>query len=141
MKQFFYLIVLVSLASCKKDISQEEAMYYKEDNMPIDTTVIDSVVGKASFDAINARIENAKKDSVKKTKKDSAKTTEQKIADAKKKLEEAKKKTEKEKKLEEAKKKTEKEKKLEEQSTKDKSEKEKQQQEKKVGELIENPEN
>jgi hypothetical protein len=54
--------------------------------------------------------------------------TEQKIADAKKKLEEAKKKTEKEKKLDE-------------QSTKDKSEKEKQQQEKKVGELIENPEN
>jgi hypothetical protein len=40
-----------------------------------------------------------------------------------------------------AKKKTEKEKKLEEQSTNDKSEKEKQQQEKKVGELIENPEN
>ena len=128
MKQFFYLIVLVSLASCKKDISQEEAMYYKEDNKPIDTTVIDSVVGKASFDAINARIENAKKDSVKKTKKDSAKTTEQKIADAKKKLEEAKKKTEKEKKLEE-------------QSAKDKSEKEKLQQEKKVGELIETPEN
>ena len=128
MKQFFYLIVLVSLASCKKDILQEEAMYYKEDNTPIDTTVIDSVVCKASFDAINARIENAKKDSVKKTKKDSAKTTEQKIADAKKKLEEAKKKTEKEKKLEK-------------QSTKDKPEKEKQQQEKKVGELIENPEN
>ena len=64
MKQFFYLIVLVSLASCKKDISQEEAMYYKEDNTPIDTTVIDSVVGKASFDAINARIENAKKGSL-----------------------------------------------------------------------------
>ena len=129
MKQFFYLIVLVSLASCKKDISQEEAVYYKEDNTPIDTTVIDSVVGKASFDAINARIENAKKDSVKKTKKDSAKTTEQKIADAKKKLEEAKKKTEKEKKLEE-------------QSTNDKSEKEKQQQEKKVDELIQQtPEN
>ena len=129
MKQFFYLIVLVSLASCKKDISQEEAMYYKEDNTPIDTTVIDSVVGKASFDAINARIENAKKDSVKKTKKDPAKTPEQKIADAKKKLEEAKKKTEKEKKLDE-------------QSTKDKSEKEKLQQQKKVDELIQQtPEN
>ncbi len=128
MKQFFYLIILVALASCKKEISQEEAMYYKEDNTPIDTTVIDSVVGKASFDAINSRIENAKKDSVKKPKKDSAKTTEQKIADAKKKLEEAKKKIEKDKKLEE-------------QSAKDKSEKEKQQQEKKVGELIENPEN
>lgn len=128
MKKFFYVLILVSIASCKKDISQEEAMYYKEDNTPIDTTVIDSVVGKASFDAINAKIENAKKDSIKKTKKDSAKTTEQKIAEAKKKLEEAKKKTEKEKKLEE-------------QSAKDKSEKEKQQQEKKVGELIENPEN
>lgn len=128
MKQFFYLIVLVSLASCKKDISQEEAMYYKEDTTPIDTTVIDSVVGKASFDAINSRIENAKNDSVKKTKKDSTKTTEQKIADAKKKLDEAKKKAEKEKKRDE-------------QSTKDKSEKEKQQQEKKAGELIENPEN
>lgn len=128
MKKFFYVLILVSLASCKKDISQEEAMYYKEDNTPIDTTVIDSVVGKASFDAINAKIENAKKDSIKKTKKDSAKTTEQKIAEAKKKLEEAKKKTEKEKKLEE-------------QSAKDRSEKEKQQQEKKVGELIENPEN
>ncbi len=128
MKQFFYLIVLVSLASCKKDISQEEAMYYKEDDTPIDTTVIDSVVGQASFDAINSKIENAKKDTVIVKKKDSAKTTEQKIADTKKKLEEAKKKTEKEKKLDE-------------QSTKDKSEKEKQQQEKKVGELIENPEN
>lgn len=128
MKQFFYLIILVALASCKKEISQEEAMYYKEDNTPIDTTVIDSVVGKASFDAINSRIENAKKDSVKKPQKDSAKTTEQKIVDAKKKLEEAKKKAEKEKKLEE-------------QLAKDKSEKEKQQQEKKVGELIENPEN
>lgn len=128
MKKFFYVLILVSIASCKKDISQEEAMYYKEDNTPIDTTVIDSVVGKASFDAINAKIENAKKDSVKKTKKDSAKTTEQKIADAKRKLEEAKKKAEKDKKLEE-------------QSTKEKAEKEKQQQEKKVGELIENPEN
>ena len=128
MKQFFYLIILVSLASCKKDISKEEAMYYKEDDTPIDTTVIDSVVGQASFDAINSKIENAKKDTVIVKKKDSAKTTEQKIADTKKKLEEAKKKTEKEKKLQE-------------QSTKDKYEKEKQQQQKKVAELIENPEN
>ena len=53
-------------------------MYYKEDNKPIDTTVIDSVVGKAVFDAINARIENAKKRFCKKTKKDSAKTTNKK---------------------------------------------------------------
>ena len=128
MKKFLFLLILATLASCKKEISQEEAMYYKEDDTPIDTTVIDSVVGQASFDAINSKIENAKKDTVIVKKKDSAKTTEQKIADTKKKLEEAKKKTEKEKKLEE-------------QSTKDKSEKEKQQQEKKVGELIENPEN
>ena len=128
MKKFLFLFILATLTSCKKDISQEEAMYYKEDDTPIDTTVIDSVVGQASFDAINSKIENAKKDTVIVKKKDSAKTTEQKIADTKKKLEEAKKKTEKEKKLEE-------------QSTNDKSEKEKQQQEKKVGELIENPEN
>ncbi len=128
MKKFLFLFILATLTSCKKEISQEEAMYYKEDDTPIDTTVIDSVVGQASFDAINSKIENAKKDTVIVKKKDSAKTTEQKIADTKKKLEEAKKKTEKEKKLEE-------------QSTKDKSEKEKQQQEKKVGELIENPEN
>ncbi len=128
MKKFLFLFILATLTSCKKEISQEEAMYYKEDDTPIDTTVIDSVVGQASFDAINSKIENAKKDTVIVKKKDSAKTTEQKIADAKKKLEEAKKKTEKEKKLEK-------------QSTKDKPEKEKQQQEKKVGELIENPEN
>ena len=128
MKKFLFLFILATLTSCKKEISQEEAMYYKEDDTPIDTTVIDSVVGQASFDAINSKIENAKKDTVIVKKKDSAKTTEQKIADAKKKLEEAKKKIEKEKKIEE-------------QSTKDKSEKEKQQQEKKVGELIENPEN
>ena len=128
MKKFLFLFILATLTSCKKEISQEEAMYYKEDDTPIDTTVIDSVVGQASFDAINSKIEKAKKDTVMVKKKDSAKTTEQKIADTKKKLEEAKKKTEKEKKLEE-------------QSTKDKYEKEKQQQEKKVGELIENPEN
>ena len=99
MKQFFYLIVLVSLASCKKDISQEEAMYYKEDDTPIDTTVIDSVVGQASFDAINSKIEKAKKDTVIVKKKDSVKTTEQKIADTKKKLEEANKKSKQDEKL------------------------------------------
>lgn len=95
-------MILISLASCKKkDISQEEALLYKEDNSPIDTTVIDSVVGKVSLAAVNSKIENAKKDTVKKVKKDSAKTTEQKIAETKKKLEEAKKKAEKEKKKEE----------------------------------------
>ena len=122
MKQFFYLIVLVSLASCKKDISQEEAMYYKEDDTPIDTTVIDSVVGQASFDAINSKIEKAKKDTVIVKKKDSAKTTEQKIADTKKKLEEANKKSKQDEKLA--------------------KEKEKLQQQKKVDELIQQtPEN
>ena len=93
MKKFLFLFILATLASCKKEISQEEAMYYKEDDTPIDTTVIDSVVGQASFDAINSKIENAKKDTVIVKKKDSAKTTEQKIADTKKKLEEANKKS------------------------------------------------
>ena len=61
MKKFLFLFILATLTSCKKEISQEEAMYYKEDDTPIDTTVIDSVVGQASFDAINSKIENKKK--------------------------------------------------------------------------------
>lgn len=101
MKRYFLVLIVIFLFSCKKEISQEEAMYYKEDNTPIDTTVIDSVVGQATFNAINSKIENAKKDTIKKPKKDSAKTTEQKIIEAKKKLEEAKKKSEKDKKTEE----------------------------------------
>jgi len=122
MKKFLFLFILATLASCKKEISQEEAMYYKEDDTPIDTTVIDSVVGQASFDAINSKIENAKKDTVIVKKKDSAKTTEQKIADTKKKLEEANKKSKQDEKLA--------------------KEKEKLQQQKKVDELIQQtPEN
>lgn len=122
MKKFLFLLILATLASCKKEISQEEAMYYKEDNTPIDTTVIDSVVGQASFDAINSKIENAKKDTVIVKKKDSVKTTEQKIADTKKKLEEANKKSKQDEKLV--------------------KEKEKLQQQKKVDELIQQtPEN
>lgn len=122
MKKFLFLFILATLASCKKEISQEEAMYYKEDNTPIDTTVIDSVVGQASFDAINSKIENAKKDTVIVKKKDSVKTTEQKIADTKKKLEEANKKSKQDEKLA--------------------KEKEKLQQQKKVDELIQQtPEN
>ena len=122
MKKFLFLFILATLTSCKKEISQEEAMYYKEDDTPIDTTVIDSVVGQASFDAINSKIENAKKDTVIVKKKDSAKTTEQKIADTKKKLEEAKKKSKQDEKLA--------------------KEKEKLQQQKKVDELIQQtPEN
>lgn len=100
MKKFFLLAFVLFLAACKKEISPEEAVFYKEDNTPIDTTVIDSVVGKASFDAVNSKIENAKKDTIKKTKKDSSKTTEQKIAETKKKIEEAKKKSKKEEKQE-----------------------------------------
>lgn len=122
MKKFLFLFILATLASCKKEISQEEAMYYKEDDTPIDTTVIDSVVGQASFDAINSKIENAKKDTVMVKKKDSVKTIEQKIADTKKKLEEANKKSKKDEKLA--------------------KEKEKLQQQKKVDELIQQtPEN
>lgn len=122
MKKFLFLLILATLASCKKEISQEEAMYYKEDDTPIDTTVIDSVVGQASFDAISSKIENAKKDTVIVKKKDSAKTTEQKIADTKKKLEEANKKSKQDEKLA--------------------KEKEKLQQQKKVDELIQQtPEN
>lgn len=122
MKKFLFLLILATLASCKKEISQEEAMYYKEDDTPIDTTVIDSVVGQASFDAINSKIENAKKDTVIVKKKDSVKTTEQKIADTKKKLEEANKKSKQDEKLA--------------------KEKEKLQQQKKVDELIQQtPEN
>lgn len=122
MKKFLFLLILATLASCKKEISQEEAMYYKEDDTPIDTTVIDSVVGQASFDAINSKIEKAKKDTVIVKKKDSAKTTEQKIADTKKKLEEANKKSKQDEKLA--------------------KEKEKLQQQKKVDELIQQtPEN
>ena len=122
MKKILFLLILATLASCKKEISQEEAMYYKEDDTPIDTTVIDSVVGQASFDAINSKIENAKKDTVIVKKKDSAKTTEQKIADTKKKLEEANKKSKQDEKLV--------------------KEKEKLQQQKKVDELIQQtPEN
>lgn len=122
MKKFLFLLILATLASCKKEISQEEAMYYKEDDTPIDTTVIDSVVGQASFDAINSKIEKAKKDTVIVKKKDSVKTTEQKIADTKKKLEEANKKSKQDEKLV--------------------KEKEKLQQQKKVDELIQQtPEN
>lgn len=122
MKKFLFLLILATLASCKKEISQEEAMYYKEDDTPIDTTVIDSVVGQASFDAINSKIEKAKKDTVIVKKKDSVKTTEQKIADTKKKLEEANKKSKQDEKLA--------------------KEKEKLQQQKKVDELIQQtPEN
>ena len=65
MKKFLFLFILATLASCKKEISQEEAMYYKEDDTPIDTTVIDSVVGQASFSSINSAILNSqKKDSI-----------------------------------------------------------------------------
>lgn len=122
MRKIAILITVITLTSCWKN-NQEEEQYYAEDNSRIDSTLVDSVVGQASFSSINSAILNSqKKDSIL-PKKDTAKTTAQKIADAKKKLEDAKKKTEMDKKLAE-------------QKTKEAAEKEKQQQEKKVDELV-----
>ena len=131
MKKFALLITVITLISCWKN-NQEGEQYYAEDNSPIDSTLVDSLVGQASFSSINSAILNSqKKDSIL-PKKDTAKTTAQKIADAKKKLEEAKKKTDADKKLADQK--------AKEDAVKA-AEKEKQQQEKKVDELIETPEN
>lgn len=126
MKKLAFLASLI-LVSCWKN-NQEGEQYYAEDHSPIDSTLVDSVVGQASFSAINSAILNSqKKDSII-PKKDTAKTTAEKLAEAKKKLEEAKKKIESDKKLAE-------------QKAKETADKEKQQQEKKVDELIETPEN
>lgn len=131
MKKFALFFTIITLVSCWKN-NQEAEQYYAEDNSPIDSTLVDSVVGQASFSAINSAILNSqKKDSII-PKKDTAKTAAQKLADAKKKLEETKKKTEAEQKLADQK--------AKEDAAKS-AEKEKQQQEKKVDELIETPEN
>ena len=123
MKKTALFLTIFLLISCWKN-NQEEEQYYTEDKTPIDTTLIDSVVGQASFAAINSAIENAKRDTLL-PKKDTAKSAAQKLADAKKK--------------------TETDKKVAEQKAKDDAakaaEKEKQQQEKKVDELVETPEN
>lgn len=127
MKRLAFILSFLMLASCWKN-NEEGEQYYAEDNSPIDSTLVDSVVGQASFSSINSAIVNSqKKDSII-PKKDTAKTTAQKITEAKKKLEEAKKKTEKDKKLAE-------------QKIKESADKEKQQQEKQVDELIETPKN
>lgn len=130
MKKTALFLTIFLLISCWKN-NQEGEQYYTEDKTPIDTTLVDSVVGQASFTAINSAIENAKRDTLL-PKKDTVKTAAQKLADAKKKLEETKKKTETEKKLADQKAKDDAEK---------ATEKEKQQQEKKVDELVETPEN
>lgn len=137
MKKFVLFFSIFSFISCWKN-NKEEEQYYAESNSPIDSTLVDSVVGQASFSEINSAILNSqKKDSII-PKKDSAKTSAQKLEEAKKKLEDAKNKTEAEKKKLEAEKKIAEQK--EENVTKA-AEKEKQQQEKKVDELIETPEN
>ena len=127
MKRFAFILSFLMLTSCWKN-NEEGEQYYAEDNSPIDSTLVDSVVGQASFSSINSAIVNSqKKDSII-PKKDTAKTTAQKITEAKKKLEEAKKKTKKDKKVAE-------------QKTIESADKEKQQQEKQVDELIETPKN
>ena len=119
MKKIAILITVITLTSCWKN-NQEEEQYYAEDNSPIDTTLVDSVVGQASFSAVNSAIEDAKKAPV--LKQDTTKSPEQKLAEEKKKIEQ--------------KKKSELEKKLAEQNAAKNAEKEKAQQEKKVNELV-----
>lgn len=120
MKKIIPLAFLFLLLSCWKN-NEEGEQLQAEDNTPVDSTLIDSVVGQASFLTINSAInQSQKKDSII-PKKDTAKTTAQKKAEAKMKLE--------------------KDKKQAEQKLKEAAEKEKQQQEKKVDELIETPQN
>ena len=131
MKKLVLFFSIFSLISCWKN-NKDEEQFYAEDKSPIDSTLVDSVVGQASFSAINSAILNSqKKDSII-PKKDTAKTPAQKLADAKKKLEESKKKTVADKKLADQK--------AKEDAAKS-AEKEKQQQEKKVDQLVETPEN
>ena len=119
MKKIAFLLTSFMLLSCWKN-NKEGEQYYAEDNAPIDTTLVDSVVGKTSFSAINSAIEDAKKAPV--LKQDTTKSPEQKLAEEKKKIEQ--------------KKKSELEKKLAEQNAAKNAEKEKAQQEKKVNELV-----
>ena len=114
MKKLAFLLTSFILLSCWKN-NKEEEQFYAEDNAPIDTTLVDSVVGQTSFSAINSAIEDAKKAPV--LKQDTTRTPEQKLAEEKKKIEQ--------------KKKSELEKKLAEQNAAKNAEKEKAQQEKK----------
>lgn len=140
MKKFLVLIVVFTVSSCWKN-NQEAEKYVAEDTTPIDTTVVDSVVGQASFSQINAMIEDSKKP------KDSVKilTPEEKLAKEIAEKEAALEKAKEEKLKKEDAAKSEADKKLAEQKAKEEAiksaEKEKQQQEKKVDELVENPEN
>jgi len=60
MKKLTFLLTSFMLLSCWKN-NKEEEQYYAEDNSPIDTTLVDSVVGQTSFSAVNSAIEDAKK--------------------------------------------------------------------------------
>ena len=95
MKKIAFLLTSFILVSCWKN-NKEGEQYYAEDNSPIDTTLVDSVVGQTSFSTINSAIEDAKKAPV--LKQDTTKSPEQKLAEEKKKIEQ-KKKSELEKKL------------------------------------------
>lgn len=80
MKKLAVLLASFILVSCWKN-NKEGEQYYAEDNSPIDTTLVDSVVGQASFSAVNSAIEDAKKAPV--LKQDTTKTPEQKLAEEK----------------------------------------------------------
>ena len=78
MKKTAFLLTSCMLLSCWKN-NKEEEQFYAEDNAPIDTTLVDSVVGQTSFSAVNSAIEDAKKAPV--LKQDTTKTPEQKLAE------------------------------------------------------------
>ena len=48
MKKIAFLLTSFMLLSCWKN-NKEEEQFYAEDNAPIDTTLVDSVVGQTSF--------------------------------------------------------------------------------------------
>ena len=87
MKKIAFLLTSFMLLSCWKN-NKEGEQYYAEDNSPIDTTLVDSVVGQTSFSAVNSAIEDAKKAPV--LKQDTTKTPEKKLAEEKKKIEQKK---------------------------------------------------
>jgi hypothetical protein len=105
------------LSSCWKNNEEGESLY-AEDNTPIDSTLVDSVVGQASFSAINSAIiqsqqkEIPKNDTVKTHPKEDSKEKELVKTQPKK-----------------------------DQLSEETSSKEKLQKEKKIEELIETPEN
>jgi hypothetical protein len=88
MKKLTFLLTSFMLLSCWKN-NKEEEQFYAEDNAPIDTTLVDSVVGQTSFSAVNSAIEDAKKAPV--LKQDTTKSPEQKLAEERKKIEQKKK--------------------------------------------------